>query len=80
MLIQCDASQLQTNSCTATAMNIYIVEEGTWDHHENIAIFSSKEKAVVFCDTNYQKINEEQWKTCSYNYWISEYIVGADPV
>ncbi len=63
-------------------MTIYIVEEGTWDHHENIAVFSSKEKAIVFCDKNYTPMPQdgERWKTHSYHYWIGEYELDANPM
>lgn len=68
-------------------INVYIVEESTWDHHENIAIFSTLEKAVDFCNSNYVKNSytekellmwaSDQRNSPSYYYSITEYDVDA---
>jgi hypothetical protein len=66
-------------------MKIYIVEETTWEHHNNIAVFSSKEKARAFCNTVYF-LDEDTgyWKSDnrsspSYYYEIQEYDVDVNP-
>lgn len=56
---------------------VYIVEEYTWDHHENVGVFASHEKAEEFCNTAYgpRETVQEDWKTRSYSYYIHEYDV-----
>lgn len=55
---------------------VYIVEEYTWDHHENIAVFKDKDSAVTFCTKEYGIPEADgHWVTYSYNYMINEYEV-----
>lgn len=64
---------------------VYIVEEHTWDHHDNIAVFSTKEMAESFCNTTYVKTKhcrDDQWASDkrdspSYYYYIADYDVDA---
>ncbi len=62
-------------------IKVYIVEEFSWDHHENKEIFSSMEKAEEFCTKHYKldKPNKgdkkKYWSLHGYYYEIQEYEV-----
>jgi hypothetical protein len=56
---------------------IFIVEEITWDHHENVALFLSKEKAEAFCNKEYKKAKTPSWwEKNGYGYSIEEYTIN----
>ena len=60
-------------------MKIYIVEEINWDHHENVSCFSTKEKAVAFCDFKYKRSKyPDDWEHDGYSYEIVEYLIDID--
>lgn len=50
---------------------VYIVEETGWDHHENMAVFSTKEKAEEFCE----KLRKGD-RSFSFSYNVEEYALG----
>jgi hypothetical protein len=61
-------------------MVIYIVEETTWDHHENVAVFDSRITAEDFCNTHYGAQHaDDYWAHKGYGYSIVDYVVNAVP-
>jgi hypothetical protein len=36
-----------------TMSEVYIVEEYTWNHHQNVRVFGSEEAAEAFCKNHY---------------------------
>lgn len=57
-------------------MIVYIVEESTWDHHENVAVFASRQAAEDFCNDNYEEIEKGvKYYQHPMSYFIEEYEV-----
>ena len=55
---------------------VYVVEETTWDHHNNVVIFSSYHKAEEFCNASYNKEQVgDSWNKGGYHYCIEEYVI-----
>ena len=56
---------------------VYIVEETTWDHHDNIAVFLAEQLAINFCNSKYRKHPDGDGWTDNrgYHYYINQYEV-----
>jgi hypothetical protein len=55
---------------------VYIVEEFYHDHHANVGVFSSEEKARAHCEAAFgQDHVHGYWVHGNYTYTIEEYLI-----
>lgn len=60
-----------------TMSEIYVVEEFTRDHYQDVGVFSSEEAATAFCETHYGSPDKAGWYYHNgYHYIIATYEIS----